>query len=663
MATKVYKGNDNKDDFNEWTGTDGYKYSTLNYYAYGYGGDDYFKFSWMMAPSGSMAADFQSLHAYMGEGNDYIEVDLSDPSNYSASLDMDIDGEQGDDIIDVSAVSDKGNNSTIILRGGSGDDTIDGTKGADTIYGDYETSDTPALGEISVKSGMDIPNYIDTAYDSSLSYNDFIDAGAGDDLVYGGFGDDLIYGGKGDDTLYGGVGNDTIYGDKGDDTIYGGDGDDMIFGGVGSDTIYGGDGNDYIHVGDRTGSDIDTVYGGAGADTIITGGMKADYLYGEDGQPYDWGGFSAEKGAETGLEIAQMGLEMVGMANPMLGVMFGVAGSFATQALSNALSGDGDNTYTVTDSSDYVSMKDFNPLEDQFIYTATLTDGDTLGYFKGMINESRGTYELWSDVTQQGNGGLIAQMHFDHDLIDYLQETSATGASETTIAKDLAAGVMNTGFSVTYHEGHYHDDEGDRISDDALSQVVNTDPDTGADITLQDSLDGMGLEDGQTMLMTGAYSGQFMIGQEVEEAGDLYMVGTNYGDAMYAKNPVTHDTQAKGYMYGFGGDDVIEGGDAKDHIFGGEGDDTMTGYGDADTFVFEANAGNDTVTDFTVGEDTIRFYGDDYPDLAYDDLTITQVEDDTTTSGYSTTVEYGDNQITLEDVTSGSLSESDFVFS
>ncbi|WP_310620783.1 calcium-binding protein [Flexibacterium corallicola] len=640
MVTNTYKGNNN-DNSETWKGSHADRNDTINYYVYGYGGDDTFKFTWTKSHD---SARFQSLHAYMGTGDDFIKVDLEDKVEYSNSLEMDIDGEQGNDTINVSNVPNKGSNSNIILRGGSGDDTIYGTQGADTIYGDYETSDTPPIAEVSVKDGKEIPDYTDTAYNANLSYNDFIQAGNGDDLVYAGFGDDVVYG------------------EAGDDTIHGGDGDDMIFGGVGSDTIYGGDGNDYIHVGERTGSDVDTVYGGAGADTIITGGMKAEYLYGEDGQPFDWGEWGAEKGAETGLEIAQMGLEMVGMANPMLGVMFGVAGSFATQALSNAISGDGDNTYTVTDSSDYVSMKDFNPLEDQFIYTATLTDGDTLGYFKGMVNESRGTYELWSDVTQQGNGGLIAQMHFDHDLIDYLQETSGTGASETTIAKDLAAGVMNTGFSVTYHEGHYHDDEGDRISDDALSQVVNTDPDTGADITLQDSLDGMGLEDGQTMLMTGAYSGQFMIGQEVEEAGDLYMVGTNYGDAMYAKNPVTHDTDAKGFMYGFGGDDVIEGGDAKDHIFGGEGDDTMTGYGGNDVFVFETNAGNDTITDFTVGEDTIRFYGDDYPDLAYDDLTITQVEDDTTTSGYSTTVEYGDNQITLENVAASDLSQSDFMF-
>ncbi|WP_310619619.1 calcium-binding protein [Flexibacterium corallicola] len=639
--TKTYNGNNN-DNSEVWSGNNVTYSWNINYYIYGKGGDDDFYIKWNKADSDGR---LKSVHSFLGDGDDSMRVDLKHSQNYHNAIEIEIDGEAGDDTIDVSNVPDKGDNSYVTLRGGSGDDTILGSEGDDTIYGDFETSDSPPLDVVSWNSDKDYTSYIDTAFNPNLSYNDTINAGSGDDLIYGGFGDDSISAGNGDDT------------------IYGGDGDDWISAGRGSDTIYGGDGNDYIHVGERTGSDIDTVYGGAGADTIITGGMQADYLYGENGQPFDWGGFSAEKGAETGLEIAQMGLEMVGMANPMLGVMFGVAGSFATQALSNAISGDGDNTYTVTDSSDYVSMKDFNPLEDQFIYTATLTDGDTLGYFKGMINESRGTYELWSDVTQQGNGGLIAQMHFDHDLIDYLQETSATGASETTIAKDIAAGIMNTAFSVTYHEGHYHDDEGDRISDDALSQVVNTDPDTGADITLQDSLDGMGLEDGQTMLMTGAYSGQFMIGQEVEEAGDLYMVGTNYGDAMYAKNPVTHDTQAKGYMYGFGGDDVIEGGDAKDHIFGGEGDDTMTGYGDADTFVFEANAGNDTVTDFTVGEDTIRFYAADFPDLSYDDLTIEQVADDTADNGYSTVITYeGGNQITLTDVSADDLSQSDFLF-
>ncbi|MGB0959168.1 MAG: calcium-binding protein, partial [Halocynthiibacter sp.] len=48
-----------------------------------------------------------------------------------------------------------------------------------------------------------------------LGYNDFINAGAGDDVVEGNAGDDTIDGGAGNDTIDGGTGNDQIQGGDG----------------------------------------------------------------------------------------------------------------------------------------------------------------------------------------------------------------------------------------------------------------------------------------------------------------------------------------------------------------------------------------------------------------------------------------------------------------
>ena len=61
---------------------------------------------------------------------------------------------------------------------------------------------------------------------------------------------------------------------------------------------------------------------------------------------------------------------------------------------------------------------------------------------------------------------------------------------------------------------------------------------------------------------------------------------------------------------GDNGDDLIDGGAGNDLINGGSGNDMIRGGAGNDTFVFEFfDDGVDTVTDFTVGEDTIQIKG------------------------------------------------------
>ncbi|WP_310620784.1 calcium-binding protein [Flexibacterium corallicola] len=640
MSTGTYKGNDN-DNSEVWKGSHADRNNTINYYVYGYGGNDSFKFTWTKSHD---SARFQSLHAYLGTGDDYLQVNLEDKEEYSNSLEMDIDGEQGDDFIEVSNVKDKGGNSHIILRGGSGNDTIYGTKGADTIYGDYETSDSPPIAEVSVKSGKEIPDYTDTPYDPALSYDDVIIAGRGDDLIYAGFG------------------NDVVIGDDGDDTIYGGDGDDYISGGNGSDTIYGEAGNDFINVGDRTGSDIDTVYGGEGADTIISGGMTEQYSLNAP-MEFDWQSWGIERGGVGAVQMTELVLSTAGVANPGYAIAIGALGSYATRVLLNSISKQDFKSQVIKDSSDYVRVADFDPREDTFIYAATMSDHNGLGYFKGDVNLSDGSYELWTDVTQQSNGGLLAQLQYDTDLISYIQQSSGSGAANTVIAKDLSYGLIATNFKVTYSNGTYYDSDSNELSNDLLGTVVGIDPDTEGDLTLKESLDDIDMKDGQTILMTGAYGNLLLEGQQIKEAGDLFLAGSNFSDIIYAKNHLASNTVATAFMYGFDGDDLLYGGDQADMIFAGEGNDTMTGNAGADTFVFEANAGFDTISDFTVGEDIIRFYGKDYPDLTYDDLSITQIDDDASHTGFSTIIAYDDNQITLTGVAAAIITQDDFQFS
>ncbi|MDP1708674.1 MAG: retention module-containing protein [Gammaproteobacteria bacterium] len=66
----------------------------------------------------------------------------------------------------------------------------------------------------------------------------------GNQTLNGTAGADTLYGGAGDDTLNGLGGNDILYGGSGNDILNGGDGNDILIGGAGKDTMTGGSGND-----------------------------------------------------------------------------------------------------------------------------------------------------------------------------------------------------------------------------------------------------------------------------------------------------------------------------------------------------------------------------------------------------------------------------------
>ena len=66
--------------------------------------------------------------------------------------------------------------------------------------------------------------------------NNFLDGGSGDDTLYGGKGNDTLLGGSGDDTLSGGTGNDTLDGGSGVNELRGGAGNDTYI--VGSSTTH-----------------------------------------------------------------------------------------------------------------------------------------------------------------------------------------------------------------------------------------------------------------------------------------------------------------------------------------------------------------------------------------------------------------------------------------
>jgi len=134
---------------------------------------------------------------------------------------------QGGSTADTGAAS-----RNVEIVGGAGNDTLSGTRGADTLVGG--------------------------------DGNDSLSGDAGDDTLDGGNGGDVLRGGTGDDTLIGGAGNDILEGGEGADTLLGGEGADTLRAGAGDDLLTGGEGSDVLD-------------GGEGVDTAFFDGDQADY--------------------------------------------------------------------------------------------------------------------------------------------------------------------------------------------------------------------------------------------------------------------------------------------------------------------------------------------------------------------------------------------------
>ncbi|ATQ70597.1 calcium-binding protein [Methylosinus trichosporium] len=251
----------------------------------------------------------------------------------------------------------KGGRGNDLLIGGAGADTLDGGAGVDTAdYGDKTSAvavtlngainATVTVGGVAEDTIRNIENVTGGAASDTLTGDDaanLLSGGNGNDLLKGAGGADILDGGAGSDTVdyrdktaavavtlngatnasvkVGGVAEDTIrnieniYGGSGADTLIGDGSSNLLRGGAGADVLDGGAGVDTADYRDKTASvavtlngatnasvkvggvaedtirNIENIYGGSGADTLIgdgssnllRGGAGADVLDGGAG--------------------------------------------------------------------------------------------------------------------------------------------------------------------------------------------------------------------------------------------------------------------------------------------------------------------------------------------------------------------------------------------
>ncbi len=345
-------------------------------------------------------------------GGDTFQV-IGDFSGTSLRLNtITIDGDAGDDTIDISALTSA---HRIVFRSNGGHDTIVGTMRPQDVIElpdgaapeDYESTPdengvtTMTNGTHSIRftapegppqvgdgddddddddecsSGDPAPNpstgslKVGTALADvligSAEANDMIGL-AGDDVILGGGGEDKIFAGEGDDFVNAGEGSDIVQGGAGDDVVFGGSGDDVIDGEAGDDRIFGESGDDRITA-------------GAGNDTVVAGSGN-DLIIGEAWDGYDTY-FGDDSGGGSGIDTLDLSAITanltVDLGNGLLGrgsASSSQSGADTLWSIENVATGAGNDTITASEA---VNVIEGGAGNDTFRFlSAEGADGDTI---------------------------------------------------------------------------------------------------------------------------------------------------------------------------------------------------------------------------------------------------------------------------------------------
>lgn len=485
-------------------------------------------------------------------------------------------------------------------------------------------------------------------------------------ILNGAMFDDRIFGLAGNDVLNGFAGNDTLDGGDGDDTLRGGMGADQLIGGIGIDTAtYAGEfgavwvnlatgigrwnaaeGDSYSGIENVTGTDFDdritgtsgnNVLIGGGGDDVIAAGAGADTVDGGTGIDTidftgEFGGVFVNLLTGSGRWNAAEGDSYTGLEN-IIGTSFG--DRLIGNDLANVLrGGDGDDTLTGVGGADTLDGGAGNDTADY--YYSGATGGVTVDLLAGT-----------------GTGGAA-----QGDILISIENVLGTDFADT-LSGDNGANILtgNGGNDVIFGRGGNDVIDGG-AGDDLISGGTGTDTLIGG--TGTDTLSYAG-EFGGVWIDLQANLARWNAAEGDSISGFENVTGTSYGDRLIgdAGSNVLIGGDGNDVLIGGAGNDVIAGGTGADTIDGGldidtvdysgefggvwinlatgqgrwnsaEGD-TLTGiervigtsFGDrfegdgaanvftggagADEFIFRAGFGQDRITDFAAGTDTIRF--------------------------------------------------------
>jgi Ca2+-binding RTX toxin-like protein len=415
-------------------------------------------------------------------GGDIFEL-IGDFSGTQLRLNtVTIDGEAGDDTIDISALSSA---HRIIFRGNGGHDTIigamrpqdvielplgaslddydlienaDGTKtlSSPTHSVTFETTGTP---NVHVAGGHDddeddededddddevtppVPGLpvVGTAGSDTLvgttGADELLGLG-GDDVMVGLAGADVLMGGGGSDFINGWAGRDIVFAGEGDDTLFGGDDADMLYGEGGADRIFGDAGDDLI----EGGAGNDTAVAGAGNDMIVAGAGDGNDVYFGDEIGGGTGSDTLDMSAITAATTVDLGTGLNGHGS----ASSAQSGSDTLWGIENVATGSGNDRITAGNG---VNIIDGGGGNDIFVFrTVEAANGDTIVGFEAGdridfsaidANTSTGgnqTFTLVAGSTATGQVSIIHETRADGDYTVIQGNVDGDGSPEFRIS-------------------------------------------------------------------------------------------------------------------------------------------------------------------------------------------------------------------------------------
>ncbi len=547
----------------------------------------------------------------------------------------------------------------------------------------------------------------------------WLNGAAGDDLLWGGDGDDFIIGGKGNDVLEGGDGNDEVRGMHGDDILRGGDGDDFIIGGKGNDVLEGGDGNDEVH--GQHGDDIlrggdgddfiiggkgnDVLYGSAGDDDLrggdgndrLDGGTGRDTLFGEGGRDtFVITSLQADPDIIMDFNVSEDVIWLpVGMRQADVRFVWNdarkehqlVTGTGASQKVMARFANLGSAHNAAYLNANVHFIWNFGPAPEP-APGRTIDGTERKDLFIGGHGAGAHTiYSLGGMDALHGQGG--------DDTMDGGEKRDVLYGNEGD--DTLFGGVGNDYLFGGIGGDHLYGDQGnDRLHGEQGNDTLEGGKDNdilhggaGDDILSggagDDQLHGGAGDD----ILSGGAGDDRLHGGAGDDilsggAGDDRLHGGADDDTLSggAGDDRLHggagdDTLSGGTgddrLHGGAGDDTLSGGAGDDRLHGGAGDDTLSGGAGHDGFLFHTGDGEDVITDFEDGADTIVIVaqteaqaqvGHEEMFIDFDDLNL---GDDQDSEGRNyvviTSEEFAEGQkITVHGVTSGQLTDEDVDF-
>lgn len=381
--------------------------------------------------------------------------------------------------------------------------------------------------------------------------DDDIYGGTGNDTIYALAGNDLIYSFQNDDLIYGGLGDDAIETGSGDDTTYGGAGNDALVNDGGNDVLYGGNGDDLIVLGDLVYGSAGTAHGGAGDDVVLVTQTQNAAVFGGSGIDtllLSWPSVFTDDAVSIDFRT--------GFASAIDGSYL----NFVGMEELFLLAGDGNDTVIGGRYDDFLSVAGgANRVN-------ALGGDDTVAYIiTGVANTLNG-----------GSGDDVLLAQSDNSPLYFIVDGSNGRVDDGSLS-------MIIGFE-------RYDARGGSLNDIAS---LGTGNDSFYGGNGDDTAFGASGDD----LLYGGWQADEIFGGD----GNDRLFGQRHDDQVFGGAGNDH-------LYGGRESDELYGGDGRDTLRGDQGSDILTGGAGADVFLFSvAEDGLDTITDFTSGEDRIRY--------------------------------------------------------